>query len=141
MKYRELNGYKYMLMETISFYVGIFPSGQLDATDRDGFLRLTPKGFLTITKGYCWDGATDPAVDTKNIMTPSLVHDAGYQLIRLGLIPRHTKDDWDNLLKSMCNERGMSGLRQSWVHLGVDKLGGGAIRPNAKDLIQIIELL
>lgn len=128
MLYRELSGYKYQLMETISFYVGIFPDGQLDI--KTDYLYLGLNGHLCIKAGYCWDGATDPAVDTQNNLTPSLVHDAGYQLIRMGMIRRSTKKDWDNLFIEMCRVRGMSKLRRSVDAAGLKYFAGGAIEPN-----------
>lgn len=138
MKCIDISRHKYMLVETISFYVGIFPMGQKDIeTDH---IRLDTRGFLTIRYGFMWDGASDPAIDTPNIMTPAMVHDAGYRLIRMGFLPRYTKKEWDDLMLEMCKDRGMSALRRSWIHLALDTAANGAAKLDPKhDIVQVLE--
>ena len=64
-------------------------------------------GHLTIFAGYAWDGASGPTYDSKSSMRASLVHDAGYQLIRLGMLPHDTRKQWDELFHRICVEDGM----------------------------------
>lgn len=52
------------------------------------FVRITRDGLLTIAANYGWDGGSGPTKDTPSTMIPSLVHDALYQLIRIGVLPR-----------------------------------------------------
>ena len=78
-KYRK--GYKYQLAKDYETKIGII-LGYPIITD---FICLYATGYLVIKKGYAWDGASGPGIDTKNILRGSLVHDAIYQLIRQGL--------------------------------------------------------
>lgn len=66
------------------------------------YLHLHDDGWLLIRKGYTWDGASGPTIDTKSSMRGSLVHDAFYQLIRLESIPRECRILADKELKKKC---------------------------------------
>lgn len=121
-------GYKYQLAESYSQVISLYPGSPIQ-TD---YVRLTVSGVLTIMAGYAWGGPSGPTFDTKNFMRGSLVHDALYQLIRLGHLPPRAKDDADNLLYAMCLEDGMGALRAAWVRLGVQVGGAASIRPDAE---------
>ena len=54
------------------------------ATD---WAQLLADGTLVVPRGYCWDGASGPTLDTKATMVASLVHDVFYQMMREGLLP------------------------------------------------------
>lgn len=81
-------------------------------------------GTLLIKKGYCWDGASGPAIDTANFMGASLVHDALYQLMREGVIPRSFRKTADKILREICLADGMSKPRAWWVYIAV-RIGAG----------------
>ena len=113
-------GYKYQLARPYSVEIEIKPETNV-WTD---YIRLATNGVLTIEHGYSWDGPSGPAIDTKNFMRGSLVHDALYQLMRGGYIDRtHARNTADQILKRICREDGMSALRAQWVYLGV-RIGG-----------------
>lgn len=116
-KYKK--GYKYQLQETYAISTGIV--GFSIYTD---FLILDIKGNLVIKKGYAWDGATG-FPDIEVVMEPSLVHDAGYQLIRLGLMPESYKKVWDALLLKVFDEvasrKKLSTVEKAAVHLLLEK--------------------
>ena len=80
---RYRSGYKYQLAESYSTAIGIRPAENIIT----GFVLLNTDGLLVIKQGYAWDGASGPTIDTKSSMRGSLVHDALYQLIRLGFLP------------------------------------------------------
>ena len=125
--YRSIDGYKYELAgpaETESGIIGL-------DIDTD-YLRLQNDGLLRAKKGYCWDGPSGPSIDTKTFMRGSLFHDAGYQLIRMGLLPREYKRQIDDLLKRICLEDGMSSFRAWYVHRSVVMFGGGSCLPNTQ---------
>lgn len=119
-KYKD--GYKYQLAETYSVWVAIFPATAI----RHNFISLSPLGFLSIRKGYAWDGPSGPTFDTKNFMRGSLVHDALYQLIREGLLPLSERENADAELRRICLEDGMSAVRAWWVYQGVRIFGDTA---------------
>jgi hypothetical protein len=50
------------------------------------FFAITGNKLL-IKKGYKWDGASGPAIDTDSNRLATLVHDALYQLIREQILP------------------------------------------------------
>ena len=117
--YRE--GYEYQLVEDYQIQIFIKP----DAFIRTQLIRLDTDGVLYILAGYAWDGPSGPAVDTKNFMVGSLVHDALYQLMREGYLdPVLFREVADGELVRLCKEDGMSALRRSWVYAGV-RFGGG----------------
>ena len=79
-KIRYRSGYRYQLAANYSVFTGI-----LHHKIRTDYLTLTPSGWLTIRKGYAWDGATGFPSTPNSLMRASLVHDALYQMIRNGL--------------------------------------------------------
>lgn len=118
-------GYKYQTEDTYSTVVSIQPAIAIDTY----WIRLTPKGRLTIRCGYAWDGPSGPAIDTPNFMRGSLVHDALYQLIREGHLPADCREPVDQELQRICLEDGMSALRAWWVYQAVRFGGGPAADP------------
>lgn len=116
-KYRS--GYKYQLAEDYAVQTDI--KGQSFTLE---FFNMTADGVLEIFKGYAWDGPSGPTFDTANFMRGSLVHDALYQAIREGYLPRSLRDAADRELQKICIEDGMTAARAWWVYTGV-KLGGG----------------
>lgn len=126
-KYKK--GYGYQLHETYTQTIPILGrSADLQ------FIKLTPGGVLTIRKGYSWDGASGPAIDTKTFMRASLVHDACYELIRYGALTRKDKEAVDQLMRDVCLDAGMVKPRAWWVWKGVDWFGGRATRRGRKVL-------
>ena len=118
--YRKIHRYKYQLMEAYAY--------QTDITDQPGevtdcWVVMDAKGLLEIKKGYAWDGASGPAIDTKNFMRSSLVHDALYQLMREGKLSQDKRKVADDLLCKICLEDGMSYLRAGLVYRAVRSFG------------------
>ena len=103
------SGYKYQLAEDYSAIIPIAPLAEI-ITDYIILIRepslihgIAPcEGQLTIKKGYAWDGPSGPAIDTKSAMRGSLIHDAGYQLLRSGLQAASVRTKWDELYKQCC---------------------------------------
>ena len=80
-------------------------------------------GMLTVADGYCWDGASGPAVDTRNFLRGSLVHDALYQGIREGLLTPAHRHTADLILFAIIRQDGMPWVRAKWVLWAVNRLG------------------
>lgn len=131
MKYIKTHLYKYKVHETE--YVNL-SDPTLHGEYEGKFLSLNG-GMLTIKKGYPWDGPSGPTFDTSNFMTGSLVHDALYELIRKGALPREAQNSADKLLVKMCRDRKMSWIRAAWVFTGVNWFGHYSTRPSEDDLV------
>lgn len=65
---RYRSGYKYQLAEGCTVRTGIFPPEEI-VTE---FISLNTLGVLSIRRGYAWDGASGPTIDTKSSMWGSL---------------------------------------------------------------------
>lgn len=95
--YRQ--GYKYQLVEDVSVeVVQDFPD-----IDHDFFFveTLGKARLLWIRRGYAWDGASGPAIDTETFLFPSLVHDVICQATDEGLVSWQWRKYGDGLLKDL----------------------------------------
>ena len=115
-------GYKHQLTEVYERQTNICPLCAIMTC----FIVLTTKGFLRIRKYYCWDGASGPAFDTRNVMEASLVHDSFYQLIRNEDLAYSYRKEVDQLFYDICRESGISWFRAKYMYLAVRLFGGGA---------------
>jgi len=125
MKYKD--GYKYQLAEGEKTQTNI--KTQFGAMDE--YTTLAPDGSMLIRRGYAWDGPTNPAIDTKNFMRGSLIHDALYQLMREGKLPIEHREAADNELVKACKEDGMWAIRRWWVLKAVRMFGGPLAKPES----------
>ena len=106
-KYRE--GYKYQLWESFSVKTAL-----LSYDIETHFIKLSPDGMLLLRAGYASDGPSGPTWDTKDSLPGAFVHDAGYQLIREGLLPLGYRGYFDELFYDILRECGMSAIR-AWL--------------------------
>ena len=122
-------GYLYQLATDLQLQIALVPEQNIDSK----YISLTNSGYLTIKAGYAWDGASGPAIDTANFMRGSLVHDALYQLMRMGKLNgnKHRKTA-DLELKNICQKDGMSAVRAWWVYTAVRSFGKDSARPSSK---------
>ena len=93
MKYISLKKYKYQLVGDekvkLTEWFGKFVKN--DWVSLNG-------NHIIIRDKYNWDGPSGPTVDTKNSMRASLVHDALYQLIRIGQLDKRYRKKADKVL-------------------------------------------
>ena len=132
-KYRR--GYKYQLAEDYTVQTGIIRNMKPRYIIETEFITLFPDGTLFIRKGYACDGASGPAIDTKNIMRGAFIHDALYQLLRQGHLHIERREQADKELKRICLEDGMSKVRAWWVYRGVRRFAKFAALPENKKKI------
>ena len=92
------------------------------------FIDLNVFGQLTIRKGYASDGPSGPTIDTKTFIRGAFVHDAFYQLMRMGLLPQSYREDVDKLLRQHCREDGMARWRAWYVYHSLRKFGAAAAK-------------
>lgn len=116
--YRHLHAYKYQVLNQD---VLIYIDHNLPTIDTS-WISIQP-GLITIKKGYCWDGASSVAIDTKSFILPSLVHDAIYKLIRHKLIPVSHRLMADQILITLCKLHGMWKIRAAWCYWAVRTFG------------------
>ena len=126
------SGYKYQLAEDYRLKTGV-----LNFEISADYIQLSTNGSMTIKAGYAWDGPSGPAIDTKNTMRGSLIHDAFYQLMRAGLIPESCRKQIDKLYRSLCLEDGMWKVRAWWHFKGVDWFAANAAHAEAKKQILV----
>jgi hypothetical protein len=115
MKFRRLHAWKYQLMEPFETYVCFWPPEDIDTE----FVSLHKDCTLKLKEHYCWDGASGPCPDVKEVMKGSLVHDALYQLMRINLLDRFYRIYADKELKRICIESGMSKIWANIIYWGV----------------------
>ena len=114
------SGYKYQVTEDYTLDIKL----KLSVPVSNEYIRFDTEGFLCIRHGYAWDGPSGLAIDTKNFMRGSLIHDALYQLMREGLLSsEHFRRDADELLYKIVKEDGMSWFRAQYVYHAVRMFG------------------
>lgn len=92
------------------------------------FISVSDAGQMELANGYVWDFGSGPAIDTPEMIKASLVHDAWYELMTLGLVPWSVKKKADKLLRTMLLESGSSRLRAWYVYWAVRAFGGRKAR-------------
>jgi hypothetical protein len=133
-KYRKLKGWKYELMEPVKIRVLGLPE-----IDIEHPYIILSGGLLIIRQGYAWDGASG-VPDNPDNMRASAVHDALYQLMRLGLLDRKHKNYADKLLRQICIEDGMNAFWADIIFNGVQAFGSGAIKPDKHPKGEVVEI-
>ena len=130
-KIKYSKGYKYFLREDYIINLPVFPKEVIQCE----FFSLSTKGELRIYRRYAWDGASGPTIDTKSTMRGALVHDVGYQAIRLGLLPVWYREVFDKLLHDICREDGMAWFRADLWWKTVEVFGASAAEPRSEPKI------
>jgi hypothetical protein len=116
-RYRDIRkqNYKYKLHEPYQYRTPIQPPRRI--AEPSEFVVLETNGLLHLKANYAWDGASGPAVDTPDFMRASLVHDALYQLMRLGLLSASEhRLAADDVMLALCLEDGMRPMRAKRVY-------------------------
>lgn len=111
--------YKYLLNEEMKIASNISVYSY-----QNEYLEIDPIGYLTIKKGYAWDGASGVAIDTETFMRASLVHDALYQLLREGAIPKEWRKEADKMMRKIAINEGMWRIRAWYAWAAVRVFGG-----------------
>jgi len=123
-------GYKYQLRKEYVFFTGI----DIEEIIETPFLKLDTTSYLTIKKGYSWDGPSGPTADypKAHVMRGSLIHDALYQLMRWKLLPQTDRPVVDELMRDTFVEDGMWRWRAAMWYKSVRALASGAADPEAR---------
>ena len=118
MKYRKRN-WKYDLPERVTFQTRIKP----DRILRTDWITLHPDGTLILEAGYAWDGPSGPTFDTPDSLRGSAIHDALYQLMKLGLLDRKWFDASNRELLRWLKRDGMWWFRRRAWYRAVQRYG------------------
>lgn len=136
MKYRHLKGYRYELLEMEVVLTEI-----KDLEIQHPLISLWKGGRLFVHPHYAWDGASGPFTQqTKTNKRGSLIHDALYQLMREGLLPRKYRKYVDQLFKQICLEDGMSKFRAWYFYKAVRMFSKKSSLPRKKPRGKIVEI-
>ena len=134
-RYRELAGYKYQLVEDAGFATGI----RLDVpVEIPGYGRMEMDGALLIKAGYCWSGPSGPAIDTRNFLRASMAHDFLYQCLRTRRLGERFRAPADALMRHICIEDGMSRFRAWYAWAAVRAFAGYAARPDGAEGQEVV---
>ena len=112
-----MGGYKYQLTESYAVSTGI----RIKKPISNVYIKMNTRGKLTIHAGYAWDGPSGPCPDFKSTMRGSLVHDALYQFMRLGMLDRKHRNAADRLLYKHCRQDGLPRPLAWIVYKSVEK--------------------
>jgi hypothetical protein len=128
-KYRK--GYKYQVAvgaaET-TFSLGLMLLGvEFDYM----WARLDKGGTLHIAPGYAWDGPSGPTRDTPASIWASLCHDALYQAMRQGLVPKSYRWEADRLFYEHLVKAGMWRWRAKLWYWAVRRFGAKSAQPRS----------
>jgi hypothetical protein len=121
-------GFKYQLAEAVAVETAIRPPKPAATL----YVQLDPDGTMFIKSGYAWDGPSGPTVDTPSAMRGSLVHDALYQLIRLGLLAASFRAAADAEYRRLCLADGMWPIRAALHFDALRLFGGSSAAPSAE---------
>lgn len=122
--YERLPHWKYRVTEKQSIYIRALAFHHAEIRDRRGrLLAQLRAGTLTVLPGFCWDGSSDPTIDTPNFMLGSLFRAALYQLFRIGQLPRSYRGVADALMRKVNIAEGMSYVR-AWIDWAGVRVGG-----------------
>lgn len=126
--YKNRRNYKYVLAQSCEIELPM----QLEQDICTHFICLTQSGSLQLAQHYAWDGASGPMPDFASIMRASLVHDALYQLMREGALPRSYRKQADQILRTLCIADGMNIALANWVYYCVRVFGERFVQSDLK---------
>jgi hypothetical protein len=114
---RYASGYKYQLRAGYAVRLPeLADSGRAPIITE--WIELDPDGTLRLRPGYACDGASGPTYDSRSSMRGAFVHDALYQLMRMGLLHHRWRAPSDRAFHRICLEDGMWPPRAwAWYHL------------------------
>lgn len=127
-KYRKLTSYKYEVMADFEICL---PELDQHCYIEDTYFSLNSR-ILTVKKDYVWNGA-NVIPDHAEVMVASCVHDALYQAIREGYLPKETKAVADLILYRLCVEAGLPKWRAWIIYTGVKMFGAGSIKKSKSE--------
>lgn len=125
------DGYKYQLRSPYSITLPSLADSERTHAATP-WLELHVDGTMNFIPGYAWDGASGPTYDSGSSMRSSLIHDGGYQLIRLGLLNAKFRKTLDEIFLQLCKEDGMWNIRAQLWYQAVRIFAASAAKPSSE---------
>ena len=118
MKYSEYK-YKFKVEENFSIEL------PFKIPDFEQPYASSKDGILSVKKGYAWDGASGPIINTRDTLVASLVHDVLYQAMRLNLIKssKENRKIADKNFFEILKMNGVNSIRRKVWYLAVRIFG------------------
>lgn len=139
MRFGKLKGYKYIVQEDVRYILKNRYPGNIKAQIYISDYVYLCDDNIFIRKGYAWDGASGPTWDDKTNYDSSLVHDALYQLMREGELPRSYRKAADEELRDISMDHGMNPTRAKLWYAAVRLFSGKYAKPRKNPRGQIID--
>ena len=105
MQYYEMKSYRFQVAEDTELEL----INDIPNIEFDWFSVSNRK--IQIKKGYAWDGASGPTINTKDTIKASLIHDCLYQAMRLGIIDESNRKTADKELRDQMIKAGCWKIR------------------------------
>jgi hypothetical protein len=96
------------------------------------FVGIAPDGVLTMAAGYAWDGPTGVPIKLRSMVRAALLHDAGYQLLRDGVLPPERRLAVDLLFRDTMRADGAWPVTAWAAFTAVRVLGGRFADPSSR---------
>ncbi len=117
---KYIKGGKKQLTEDAVFEIDILPSKDI-VTE---FVELGADGILLIKRGFFWDGASGPTIDTPSVHRGACIHDALYRLFQKGhLTEESDRRKADRILYDYLRHDGMWKFRAKVWHRSLRRWG------------------
>lgn len=123
-KYKETNHktWKWKLTEDYNYKIDLdVPMFQIAPVGNE-YVKFNPLSYrraeVRLKKGYAINGA-NLIPDTKGVLRGAFVHDAGWQLIEEGYLPKNFAKEFDKELKAIFIEDGMNKVLAAICYIGV----------------------
>ena len=118
MKYSEYK-YKFKVEENFSIEL------PFKIPDFEHEYASSKDSVLSVKKGYAWDGASGPIINTRDTLVASLVHDVLYQVMRLNLIKssKENRQIADKNFFEILKMNGVNSIRRKVWYLAVRLFG------------------
>jgi len=120
LQYKDIHSYRYRVSDDV-----FIPFLNDDLKHSLSFLDIVIHPYFVINKdgvyarkNYTWDGATY-AINTKNLIVSSLVHDILCQAISLGLLDRKYRAQADKEYYLRCLDSGVSKTRATIQYIAI----------------------
>lgn len=118
--YQKFSDRCYQLVQEYKFVTQCRPAETVTMP----YITLEPTGQCTLARGFVFDGASGPVIQTKTILRAACEHDAKYRLMREGLLDAEANQLMaDAELRARMLEDGVNLVRADYFFTAVHGFG------------------